>query len=49
MSAIFAGYRLGGNDEGALLTAAGKILRGGVFYRDIDAYPFPAQTSRSWS
>jgi hypothetical protein len=37
----FAGSRLGGNDEGALLTAAGKLLRGGVFYRDVDAYPFP--------
>lgn len=41
ISIRFAGFRLGGNDEGALLTAAGKILRGGVFYRDIDAYPFP--------
>ncbi|MBW2384658.1 MAG: glycosyltransferase family 39 protein, partial [Deltaproteobacteria bacterium] len=41
ISFVFAGYRLGGNDEGALLTAAGKILRGGVFYRDINAYPFP--------
>ena len=30
------------NDEGALLTNATKILQGGVFYRDIDAYPFPA-------
>jgi hypothetical protein len=38
----YGGFGLGGNDEGALLTAAGKILRGGVFYRDIDAYPFPA-------
>jgi 4-amino-4-deoxy-L-arabinose transferase-like glycosyltransferase len=28
-------------DEGASLTAAAKILRGGVFYREIDAYPFP--------
>ncbi|HIK83820.1 MAG: glycosyltransferase family 39 protein [Myxococcales bacterium] len=28
-------------DEGALLVAAGKILHGGVFYRDIDAYAFP--------
>ena len=28
-------------DEGALLTAAVKILRGGVFYRDVDAYAFP--------
>ncbi len=30
------------NDEGALLTNAAKILQGSVFYRDIDAYPFPA-------
>jgi len=30
------------HDEGAQLTAAAKILRGGIFYRDIDAYPFPA-------
>jgi hypothetical protein len=29
------------NDEGALLTNAAKILQGRVFYRDIDAYPFP--------
>jgi hypothetical protein len=28
-------------DEGALLVAASKILHGGVFYLDIDAYPFP--------
>ena len=28
-------------DEGAVLTAAAKLLRGGVFYRDIDAYWFP--------
>ncbi len=41
LSLFFAKFRLGGNDEGALLTAAGKILRGGLFYRDIDAYPFP--------
>jgi len=30
------------HDEGAQLTAAARILRGDVFYRDIDAYPFPA-------
>jgi hypothetical protein len=29
-------------DEGAVLTNAAKILDGGVFYRDIDAYPYPA-------
>jgi len=28
-------------DEGALLTAAVKILHGAVFYRDVDAYAFP--------
>lgn len=28
-------------DESAGLVAAAKILRGAVFYRDIDAYPFP--------
>ena len=28
-------------DEGALLTAAVKLLHGGVFYRDVDAYAFP--------
>ncbi len=28
-------------DEGSTLTNAAKILDGGVFYRDIDAYPFP--------
>jgi len=31
-------------DEGALLANAARILRGGVYYRDIDAYPFPAAT-----
>jgi hypothetical protein len=31
-------------DEGAYLTAAAKILDGGVFYRDIDAYPLPGSS-----
>ena len=31
-------------DEGAYLTAAAKILQGGVFYREIDAYPFPGSS-----
>ncbi len=31
-------------DEGAYLTAAAKILRGGVFYREIDAYPLPGSS-----
>jgi hypothetical protein len=29
------------SDEGVVLAWAGKILRGGVFYRDINAYQFP--------
>ncbi len=41
ISGGFVNYRLPASDEGALLTQAGKILRGGVFYRDIDAYPLP--------
>jgi hypothetical protein len=42
VSIQMAPYRLAGSDAGALLTAASRILRGGVFYRDIDSYPFPA-------
>lgn len=41
VSAWYADARLPNPDEGAVLTAAAKILRGAVFYRDIDAYPFP--------
>jgi hypothetical protein len=41
VSAWYVDSRLPTPDEGAMLTAAAKILRGGVFYRDIDAYPFP--------
>jgi hypothetical protein len=41
-SSAYVGYRVPPSDEGAVLTQAAKILRGGVFYRDIDAYPFPA-------
>jgi hypothetical protein len=40
-SAWYVDSRLPTADEGGLLTAAAKILRGGVFYRDLDAYPFP--------
>jgi hypothetical protein len=40
----FAEYRLPSADEGGLLTNAVKLLRGGVFYRDVDAYPFPLAT-----
>lgn len=41
VSAWFSRFRIPPNDEGAMLTAAAKILRGGVFYQDIDSYPFP--------
>lgn len=37
----YAGYGFGGSDEGAILVSASRILRGAVFYQDIDAYPFP--------
>ena len=36
-----AGYAVPGADEGALLTQASRILDGEVYYRDLDAYPFP--------
>lgn len=41
ISIWFAGFRVPPSDAGALLTGASKILQGGVFYRDVDAYPFP--------
>ncbi len=41
VSLWFAQYRVPPSDAGALLTSAAKILRGSVFYRDIDAYPLP--------
>jgi hypothetical protein len=40
----FAGHRLPSADEGALLVNAMKLTRGGIFYRDVDAYPFPLAT-----
>jgi hypothetical protein len=40
----FARLGLPTADEGAVLTNAVKLLRGGVYYRDIDAYPFPLAT-----
>lgn len=30
-----------GPDEGAMLTGAAKLLRGGIFYRDVAAFPMP--------
>jgi len=41
VSAGHVDSRLPTPDEGALLTAAAKIGRGSVFYRDLDAYLFP--------
>jgi hypothetical protein len=41
VSAAFVPYRVPPSDEGALLTQASRILQGAVFYRDLDAYPFP--------
>lgn len=28
-------------DEGAMLTGAAKLLRGGIFFREVDAFPLP--------
>ena len=44
LSYVYADRNMPVPDEGALLTAAVKILHGGVFYRDVDAYPFPGVT-----
>jgi len=41
ISAAFVDRGLPSGDEGAVLSWAGRILRGDVFYREIDAYPFP--------
>lgn len=44
LSYVFADRNLPIPDEGALLTAAVKVLHGGVFYRDVDAYALPGAT-----
>gem|GEM_PF-1639757 len=41
LSLWFANHGLPVNDEGAVLALAGRISRGAVFYRDLDAYYFP--------
>jgi hypothetical protein len=41
VSATFVDRGLPSGDEGAVLGWAGRILRGDVFYREVDAYPFP--------
>ena len=38
---LHAGQELPTGDEGALLVHAAKLLHGGVFYRDVDAYYGP--------
>lgn len=42
LCAWYLPYGMPTPDAGAALTHAAKILRGAVFYRDLDAYPFPA-------
>ena len=44
VSFLYADRGLPPNDEGALLTNAARVLRGAVYYRDLDAYPFPGAT-----
>ena len=44
ISAWFANQNLPDPDESAALCAAVKILNGEVFYRGIDAYPFPGSS-----
>jgi hypothetical protein len=41
ISVWFANHGLPTNDEGVVLTWAAQILRGKIFYREIDAYQFP--------
>jgi hypothetical protein len=41
ISAYVANRGLPTSDEGFVLALAGRILRGAVFYRDLDAYQFP--------
>lgn len=41
ISILYMDRNLPFQDEGATLANAGKILRGGVFYRNIDSYPLP--------
>jgi hypothetical protein len=42
LSAWSLPYELPSPDAGAVLTQSMKLARGAVFYRDLDAYPFPA-------
>ncbi|MDP6243281.1 MAG: glycosyltransferase family 39 protein [Myxococcota bacterium] len=44
LGAVYARLGVPFSDEGAMLTNAARMLRGAVFYRDLDAYPFPLAT-----
>lgn len=41
LSAWMLDQGLGGADEGWLLSSADRVAQGQVYYRDLDAYPFP--------
>ncbi len=41
ISYFYADRNIPVQDEGSVLAAAAKILRGGIFYRDVDTYTFP--------
>lgn len=41
VSAWMLDQGLGGADEGWLLSSADRVAQGQVYYRDLDAYPFP--------
>jgi len=44
VSALLVDRGLPTNDEGGILALAARILRGAVFYRDVDSYHFPGAT-----
>jgi len=44
LGAVYARLGVPFSDEGAMLTNAARILQGAIFYRDLDAYPFPLAT-----
>jgi hypothetical protein len=44
LSALVVDRGLPTNDEGGILALAARILRGEVFYRDLDSYHFPGAT-----
>jgi hypothetical protein len=44
ISALLVDRGLPTNDEGGILALAARVLRGEVFYRDLDSYHFPGAT-----